>query len=80
MNDDDTFQLMSESLAASEVPDIPTAVADAVHQRVNRELTVSQAVDFATVALPHVGRQMAPTLLGWLRLTCGGGIEQRRRR
>lgn len=80
MNDPHTFAPLEESLATAAVPRGPASIAEAVHQRVNRELTVSQALDFATGALPYASRHMVPAVMAWLRFTCGGGIDRSVRR
>jgi len=80
MNDPDEFAPLQESLAAATLPNRPVSIAADVHQRVNRDLTASQVLDFATGALPYAGHQLMPSLLAWARLTCGGGIDRRDRR
>ena len=42
-------------------------------------MTVSRSLDFATGALPHAERHLMPAVWDWLRVTCGGKIERRRR-
>jgi hypothetical protein len=79
-NDPDTFAPLEESLATATVPPEPAEIAAAVHQRVNRELTASQAIDFATGALPYAGQHLAPSVWALLKLTCGGGIDRPGRR